>query len=51
MKENKEELKTRIINELKARKRITLSGIQTEFKVGFALAEEIYVESRRRKEM
>lgn len=44
MKENKEELKIRIINELKTRKRITLSGIQTEFKVGFALAEEIYFE-------
>ena len=44
MKENKEELKTRIINELKAKKKITLSGIQTEFKVGFALAEEIYFE-------
>ena len=44
MKENKEELKNRIINELKNRKKITLSGIQTEFKVGFALAEEIYFE-------
>lgn len=44
MMENKEELKTRIINELKTRKRITLSSIQTEFKVGFALAEEIYFE-------
>lgn len=44
MKENKEKLKNRIINELKTRKRITLSGIQTEFKVGFALAEEIYFE-------
>lgn len=44
MKENKEELKTRIINELTTRKRITLSDIQTEFKVGFALAEEIYFE-------
>ena len=44
MKENKEELKIRIINELKTRKRITLSGIQTEFKVGFPLAEEIYFE-------
>ena len=44
MKENKEELKIRIINELKAKKKITLSGIQTEFKVGFALAEEIYFE-------
>lgn len=44
MKENKEELKTRIINELKTKKKITLSGIQTEFKVGFALAEEIYFE-------
>lgn len=44
MKENKEELKIRIINELKTRKRITLSDIQTEFKVGFALAEEIYFE-------
>ena len=29
---------------LKNRKKITLSGIQTEFKVGFALAEEIYFE-------
>lgn len=44
MMENKEELKIRIINELKTRKRITLSGIQTEFKVEFALAEEIYFE-------
>ena len=44
MKENKEELKNRIINELKNRKKITVSGIQTEFKVGFALAEEIYFE-------
>ena len=44
MKENKEELKTRIIDNLKDRKRITLSGIQTEFKVGFALAKEIYFE-------
>lgn len=44
MNENKEELKTRIINELKNRKKITLSGIQTEFKVGFTLAEEIYFE-------
>lgn len=44
MKENKEVLKTRIINKLKCRKQITLSGIQTEFKVGFALAEEIYFE-------
>ena len=44
MKENKEKLKTRIINELKAKKKITLSGIQTEFKVGFPLAEEIYFE-------
>ena len=44
MKENKEELKTRIISELKDRKHISLSGIQTEFKVGFALAEEIYFE-------
>ena len=44
MKENKEVLKSRIINKLKSRKRITLSGIQTEFKVGFALAEEIYFE-------
>ena len=44
MMENKEELKTRIINELKTRKRITLASIQTEFNVGFALAEEIYFE-------
>ncbi len=44
MKENKEELKARIINELKTKKKITLSSIQTEFKVGFALAEEIYFE-------
>ena len=44
MKENKEELKTRIINELKPRSKITLSGIQNEFNVGFALAEEIYFE-------
>lgn len=44
MKENKEVLKTRIIDKLKRRKQITLSGIQTEFKVGFALAEEIYFE-------
>ncbi len=44
MKENREELKTRIIDKLKDRKRITLSGIQTEFKVGFALAKEIYFE-------
>lgn len=44
MIENKEELKTKIINELKNRKKITLSGIQTEFKAGFALAEEIYFE-------
>lgn len=44
MKENKEALKARIINKLKGRKQITLSGIQTEFKVGFALAEEIYFE-------
>lgn len=44
MKENKEELKTRIINELKTRSKITLLGIQNEFNVGFALAEEIYFE-------
>lgn len=44
MKENREELKTRIIDKLKDRKRITLSGIQAEFKVGFALAKEIYFE-------
>lgn len=44
MKENREELKTRIIDKLNDRKRITLSGIQTEFKVGFALAKEIYFE-------
>lgn len=44
MKENEEEIKTRIINELKTRSKITLSGIQNEFNVGFALAEEIYFE-------
>lgn len=44
MMENKEGLKTRIINELKNRNKITLSDIQTEFKIGFALAEEIYFE-------
>lgn len=49
MKENKEELKIRIINELKTRKRITLSGIQTEFKVGFAIAKEIYVEFKKKE--
>ena len=40
MKQNKEE----IINDLKSRKRISISMIQKKYKAGFKLALEIYKE-------
>lgn len=45
MKESREEIKTRIINDTKDRETISVSWLQKEYGIGFSLAKEIYERS------
>ena len=44
MKENREEIKRRIINKIKGNKDIGIADIQKQYGIGFTLAKEIYCE-------
>ena len=44
MKENKEQIKKRIISDLNGKKPIGIVWLQKQYKIGFLLAKEIYLE-------
>ena len=46
MKDNKEQLKQKIINDVKSRTNLSISWLQKKYGIGFSLAKEIYSEYR-----
>ena len=44
MKENKEQIKKRIISDLNGKKPIGIVWLQKQYKIGFLLAKEIHLE-------
>lgn len=46
MKDNKEQLKQKIINDVKSRTNLSISWLEKKYEIGFSLAKEIYSECR-----
>lgn len=47
MKEDREAIKQRILNDIKDKTTISVSWLQREFGIGFSLAKEIYCEFKK----